>query len=169
MVRHIYQKKFRVSYESWGEQMSMCAYLLNVEKRKSNSFPKIIAIFTCYFEMLIEFFFDERIILHSYCIPHEILWNEQRNKKLEYYFHDRFNVPQWNCVRACVCHTARLAWSLNNMNTFSKSSVVYRRCRYAVDTGRYNSTGKYIFCRNYRWIFTRFFADRIFPQSTASI
>lgn len=56
-------------------------YLLNVEKRKSNSFPEVIAIFTCDFEMLIEFFFDQRIILHGYCIPHEILRNEQRKTK----------------------------------------------------------------------------------------
>lgn len=49
------------------------AYLLNIKEWKCNGFPKVIAIFTCHFEVFIKFLFNQWIVLHSNRIPHEIL------------------------------------------------------------------------------------------------
>lgn len=47
--------------------------LLNIQKWKCNGFPKIITIFACHFEMFVKFFFNQWIILHCNCVPHEVL------------------------------------------------------------------------------------------------
>ena len=63
-------------YTEWnGTTESMYIYifnLLNIEKRKSNGLPEVITIFARNFKMLIPFFFNQRIVLNSYCVPHVI-------------------------------------------------------------------------------------------------
>ena len=64
--------------------------LLDIQKWKSYSFPKIVAVFTCNFKMFIPFFFYQRIVLNGNCVPHEIFL---KVKKLMWHF---ISMLLWN-------------------------------------------------------------------------
>ena len=55
-------------------------YLLNVEERKGDGFPEIVAVFASHFEVLVELFFDQRVVLHRDRVPHQVFLQSRGEK-----------------------------------------------------------------------------------------
>lgn len=46
--------------------------LLDVEEGEGDGLPEVVSVFASHFEMLVEFFFDERVVLHRDRVPHQV-------------------------------------------------------------------------------------------------
>lgn len=53
--------------------MSYLLHLLNIKKREGDGFPEVVAVLAGDFEVFIQFLFDERVVLHRDCVPHQVL------------------------------------------------------------------------------------------------
>ena len=52
-------------------------YLLDVEERKGDRLPDVIAVLACHLEVFVPFLLDHGVVLYRHRVPHEVLLQAQ--------------------------------------------------------------------------------------------